>query len=313
MEDRAMAKERSPAKDYLVYLVVRSLVHFLQCLSPAVGRSFARTLAWIAYHIDRRHRQVALDNLRRAFPGRHSEAQLDEMVREVYRHFCTVMVEMVHLPRKLHAHNWRRHIQLEGGPVLVEALLSGEPLLIVTGHFGNWELAGYVLGLLGFRSFAVARPIDNPYLDRFLRQFRERTGQKLLAKKGELDMIQDVLEHGGIICTLADQDAGRNGMYVDFFGQPASTHKAIALLALQHHATLMVCGAVKTGEPMQYTVRVMDVIRPDEYQHSPRAVRAMTERFTTALEKLVRLDPAQYFWLHRRWKHQPQQRVRRAA
>src|SRR5262249_41252255 len=141
--------------------------------------------------------------------------------------------------------------------------------------------------------------------DRFLRQFRERTGQKLLAKRGELDKMQGILDGGGIIATLADQDAGKHGLFVDFFGRPASTHKAIALLALEHNALLVVCGAQKIGEPMQYAIRVMDIIRPEEYDRDPRAVRSITQRFTLAIENLVRLDPTQYFWLHRRWKHQP--------
>ena len=125
--------------------------------------------------------------------------------------------------------------------------------------------------------------------------------------------MQGILQEKGVICTLADQDAGRHGLFVDYFGRPASTHKAIALLSIHHNAVLVVCGAQRVGEPLQYAIRVMDVIDPGEYEHDSRAVRVITQRFTRALEALVRLDPAQYFWLHRRWKHQPQQRVRKAA
>ena len=74
--------------------------------------------------------------------------------------------------------------------MVVDGLLCGKPLLLVTGHFGNWEIGGYTLGLFGFRTHAIARPIDNPYLDKFLRSFRERTGQKLLAKHGDFDQMQ---------------------------------------------------------------------------------------------------------------------------
>ena len=308
-----MAKPRSAVGDYCIYFIVRALVHFLQNLPLATGRTLARALAWLAYRVDRRHREVALDNLRHAFPNQYTEKQLQAMVLEVYRHFCMVLIEIVHLPRKLHLHNWRQFIELPDGPKIVDVLLSGRPALIVTGHFGNWEMAGYMLGLLGFQTYAVARPLDNPFLDQFLRRFRERTGQKLLAKRGELDKMQSILDAGSVICTLADQDAGRHGLFVDFFGRPASTHKAIALLALQHDALLVVCGAQRVAEPMQYAIRVMDVIRPEEYAHTPRAVQAITQRFTSSLETLVRLDPQQYFWLHRRWKHQPERRARKAA
>jgi KDO2-lipid IV(A) lauroyltransferase len=303
-----MAKPRSPVADYLVYLLIRLVVCVFQSLTIEMGRSVAWGLAWLAYRLDHRHRRVALDNLQQAFPGRYSEAERAEIVRCVYRHFLSVVVEIAHLPRKLRPSTWRNYMSLPDGHLIMGALLSGRPLLIVTGHFGNWEMAGYALSLLGFESFAVARPLDNPHLDQFLRTFRERTGQKLLAKKGELDRIEGILKAGGTICVLVDQDAGQRGLYVDFFGQPASTHKAIALLALEHRALLAVCGAVRVGAGVNYAIRVTDVIDAAEYAGEPNAVRAITQRYTTAFERLVRLDPRQYFWVHRRWKHQPQAR-----
>jgi KDO2-lipid IV(A) lauroyltransferase len=308
-----MAKPRSAVVDYAVYLLVRSAVCIMQALSLPAARKFGAVLAWLAYRIDRRHRDVARDNLRHAYPGRFTEAELDDMVRSIFQHFCTVLVEIIHLPRKLHVNNWLRHMTMKNGHVLVDSLLSGRPLLIVTGHFGNWELAGYVLGLLGFTTHAIARPLDNPYLDAFLRRFREKTGQKILAKHGDFDEMQALLDSGGVLATLADQDAGRRGVFVDFFGRPASTHKAIALLALEHRVPLAVVGTYKVGQPMNYKIVTEDIILPEDYDGAPDAVRMMTQRFTAALERLVRLAPEQYFWLHRRWKHQPQQRQRKMA
>lgn len=300
-----MSKPRSPSLDYLVYLVVRVVVAVLQALPPSAARSCARGLAWLAYRIDRRHREVALDNLRQAFPGAYTDAQRDALVRAVYRHFCTMLIEIIQMPRKLHTANWRRHLEIATGRQTLGCLLSGRPLLIVTGHYGNWELAGYALGLLGFRTYAVARPLDNPYLDTFLRQFREATGQKLLAKHGDFDAMQDILASGGVIATLGDQDAGQRGLFVDFFGRPASTHKAVALLSLQYQVPLLVTGTPRVAEPMHYRVEVGDLILPEAYTGQANAARALTERFTSALERLVRQHPEQYFWLHRRWKHQP--------
>jgi Kdo2-lipid IVA lauroyltransferase/acyltransferase len=308
-----MAKPRRPAADFAVYLAVRLVVCVLQALSPAKARAFARFLAWLAYRVDRRHREVARDNLRHAFPGRHSDAELDQLVRAVYRHFCTVLVEIAQVPRKLHVHNWRRAIDLVGGERTVAALTSGRPLLIVTGHFGNWEMAGFALGLLGFRTYAVARRLDNPHLDRFLRRFRQKTGQTILDKSGDYERIQAVLAGGGAIAMLADQDAGQRGLFVDYFGRPASTFKSIALLALEYRAALLVIAVPKVADPLRYAVTCEDVILPEEYEGRPDAVRAITQRYTAALERAVRRHPDQYFWLHRRWKHQPPARKARAA
>lgn len=306
-----MAKPRSIIADYAVYVVVRLIVCVVQALSWRQAAAFADGLAWLTYRLDRRHRQVADDNLQHAFPHL-TAAERDRLVRGVYRHCCRLIMEIAHLPRKLHPTNWRRYVDLEGNTEMILALLSGRPLLFVTGHFGNWEIGGYTLGLLGMKTYAIARTLDNPYLDDFLRRFRENTGQKLLAKKGDFDQMQQVLEKGGVIATLADQDAGPRGLFVDYFGRPASTHKAVALMALEHQVPMLVIGMARVGEPIRYRILVEDIIRPEEYAGRSDAVPAITQRFTSALERIVRRHPDQYFWLHRRWKHQPTRRKRAA-
>jgi KDO2-lipid IV(A) lauroyltransferase len=307
-----MAKPRSRFLDYGVYVLVRVIVCVVQALPLELTWTLARGLARLAYRLDRRHREVAHDNLRQAFPGL-TEEQRDTLVRSVYGHFCRLLIEIIQIPRRLHIKNWRRYLSLHGGRQLVDCLLSGRPLLIVTGHFGNWEMGGYALGLLGFTSHAVARPLDNSYLDDFLRQFRERTGQKLLAKKGDFDQMQHLLQGGGVLATLADQDAGPRGLFVNFFGRPASTHKAVALLALEHQAPLLVVLARNSGAPLRYEIEVEEVILPADYTGQAEAIRAITQRFTAALERGVRRTPEQYFWLHRRWKHQPAPRKGKQA
>jgi KDO2-lipid IV(A) lauroyltransferase len=292
--------------DYAVYLAVRLLLCFLQALSYEKACELAAGLAWLAHKLDRRHRLVAHENLRNAFPGRYSYAELDALVRNVYRHFCIVVVEMAHLPRMMRLSNWRERLDM--GPdvrTVVDVFTSGRPAMLVTGHFGNWEVAGVAIGLLGFRAHAVARELDNPYLEDFLRRFRERTGQRLLSKKGDFDQMQALMAKGGILGTLGDQDAGPRGPFVDFFGRPASTHKVMALLSLEFKVPILVMAMPKIGEPMRYRTEVGDLIRPEEYAGRPDAVTAITQRLTTALEKLIRRHPEQYFWLHRRWKHQP--------
>jgi KDO2-lipid IV(A) lauroyltransferase len=304
-----MAKVRSRVTDYLVYLLVRVVVCVLQMLSLRSACRVASGLAWLAYHLDRRHRLVADDNLRQAFPGRYTDAERDRLVRAVYRHFCTLLMEMLHTHRRFTLSTWHRHFQLKGGGPVLKELLAGRPILMVTGHLGNWELGGYYMCMAGFPMSAIARRLDNPYLDRFLRQFREHTGQRLLDKNDDWDQIQAVLVGRGMLATLGDQDAGQKGLFVDFCGRPASTHKAVALLALEHNAPMAILGVARTGGPLEYEARVEDFILPEDYQGQGDAVRAITQRFTSALERLVHRHPEQYFWLHRRWKHQPKAKV----
>jgi KDO2-lipid IV(A) lauroyltransferase len=309
-------KKRSAALDFLVYAAIRFVVCVLQALPFALACRFAAFLAWLGYHLDKRHREVAKENLRHAFPGRYSETELKRLVRRVYQHFCLLIVEIVHLQRRLHRENWKDHIEYrteaEGRQLLVN-ILSGRPILLATGHFGNWELSSYVLGLIGFKINAIARPIDNPYLDAYMRRFREAQGQSILNKNGDFDKIQRVLDDAGILGTLADQDAGAKGLFVDFFNRPASTHKALALLALEHRVVIIVLAAARVGRPLQYRALVEDVIDPDEYAGRPDAVKALTQRYMSAIQRMVAEYPEQYFWLHRRWKHQPAAKKKRAA
>jgi len=305
-------KPRSATADYAVYLVVRVVVAVLQALPERWAIGFGHLLGALAHRIDKRHREVARDNLRHAFPERDAR-QIDRLVRGCYRHFCTMVVEMVLLPRKFRLTNWNMRMRCPNARAFIDVLTTERPRMYLTGHFGNWELIGYSGGAFGASSHAIARTLDNPYLDQFLKKFRERTGQTILCKNGEFDRITEVLETGGILGTLADQDAGQRGLFVEFLNRPASTHKAVALMALEYRPLMLVVGAARVPEPWGYEIVVEDVIDPNDYADRPDAVEAITVRYTLALERLVRRYPEQYFWLHRRWKHQPQPRARKKA
>jgi KDO2-lipid IV(A) lauroyltransferase len=308
-----MKKRRSPALDYAIYLLVRLIVGIAQALSIEQSYALARVIATVLYRVDRRHRAVGMENLRLAFGDQYDEAARDAIIRGVYRHFSMMLMEILHIPRKLNITTWRHHITLLGHQTLVDRMLEGGPMIMVTGHFGNWEMAGFLFGVFGFPPNSVARTLDNPYLDSYLRSFRERTGQTLIPKDGGYDQMLEVLRSGRVLSFLADQDAGQNGLYVDFFGRPASTHKAIALLAIEHRAPVLVGYARRVGPGFHYEVGCSALIEPDELTGTPDDVRLLTQLYTTALESAIRRDPDQYLWLHRRWKHQPKPRKRKAA
>ena len=247
----------------------------------------------------------------------------------MFRHLLRVVIELLLLPRKLHAETWRKYLVLPQGAQTLPPLLDGRAALVVTAHFGNWEMAGFALGLFGFRTYAIARVLDNPHIERFALQLRQRTGQTIIAKNDDFARLTAALKRGGKVATLADQDAGPRGVFVDFFGRPASTHKAIALMAMEFDAVMVVIGVPRVRRadypqradfdpgsalaPLFYAVRCMDVIDPREYASDPNAVKAITARYTSALERLIREYPEQYFWLHRRWKHQPAARKAKSA
>jgi len=300
-----LKRRKRPIENYAVYLLVRVVVGFAQAMSVEQSYRFAEFLAAILSRFDRRHRAIGVDNLRQAFGDQYTPVEREAIIGRVYLHFCMMLMEILHIPRKLHPSTWRDRITLVGHERVLDRLLRGGPLIMLTGHFGNWEMAGYLFGVFGFPPNSVARTLDNPYLDAYLRTFRERTGQKMIPKKGGYDQMLEVLRTGGVLSFLADQDAGERGMFVDFFGRPASTHKAIAILALEHQAPVVVGYARRIGPGFRYEVGCTELFDPSEFTGTAQDAQILTQRYTTALETIIRRDPEQYLWLHRRWKHQP--------
>jgi len=302
-------KPRKLWLDWLMAMAVRSTVCVVQAMPASFSHGFAELLARIAHRIDQRHRRVAAENLGFAFPEK-SPAEIDLLVRRCYRHCCLLVVEIILLPRKLAIENWRASASLVRGDLILDGLLTERPLLIVTAHFGNWEFAGFALGRLGFKTYAIARVLDNPYLESFLKKFRQATGQTIIAKKDDFDRLSSVMEAGGKVATLGDQDAGTRGVFVEFLGRPASAHKAVALMAMQFDAKMIVIGVPRIAENParglgRYEIVCEDSIDPRDYGTRPDAVKAITQRYHDALARLIRKHPEQYFWLHRRWKSQP--------
>jgi KDO2-lipid IV(A) lauroyltransferase len=302
-----MAKSTTHLLDYTVYLLVRIVVCLVQSLSWPWALWAASALAALAFRVDRRHRLVAAENLRHAFP-RLGDGECDALVRATYRHFAIMLVEMIRLPRTLRPANIDYYIRY-ADPQDRERLLawgrSGRPLLLLTGHFGNWEILSYAFGLAGYRGGIVARRLDNRYLDRFLAVFRSKTGQTLLDKNLDYAQILKALARGGGLGMVGDQDAGPRGLFLSFFGRPASTFKSIPLLSLEYGAQILVLGAARTGHPMRYRIYLEEAILPEHHAHRPGASYEIARRFTQALERMVLRHPEQYFWLHRRWKSQP--------
>jgi KDO2-lipid IV(A) lauroyltransferase len=320
-------KKRNRALDYAVFLVVRLLVAVVQMLSPRIGYALADGLAWLAYKLIKGRRRVALENVCAAFPELAANpAAAEKLVRDMYRHYTRVVVELMYMPRKLHLNNWRKYYAMHPRTNGMNALLGGRSVLAITAHFGNWEMAGYAMGLFGFRTYAIARVLDNPYLERFALHFRQRTGQTIIGKKDDFARLTDALKIGGKVATLADQDAGYRGVFVDFFGRPASTHKAIALMAMEFDSLMVVIGVPRVRRadypqrpdfdptsplaPLFFAFHCVDVIDPRDYASDPNAVKSITQRYTSALEGLIRQYPEQYFWVHRRWKHQPKEKAK---
>ena len=287
--------------DYLVYLAVRIFVCVVQAMRMETCAVLARWLATLACDILRIRSDVIEDNLQHAFPEM-SAAERRSLTWRMWEHLFLMIVEVVHAPRKIHHTNWRDYISLHNVDPMMRAFFEDRPTVLICGHYGNFEVSGYGLGVLGFPSFTIARPLDNPYLDRFLNEFRGLTGQYMVPKMGSSKQVEDILNRGGILALLGDQYAGPKGCWVDFFGRPASSHKAIALFTLSANAPTIFCYTRRIGKPLHQVFGSGGMLDPLTMPAEMRTVPAITQWYTRELERTIRQAPEQYWWLHRRWK-----------
>jgi Kdo2-lipid IVA lauroyltransferase/acyltransferase len=301
------------------YTAFRAIVAVLQCLSVRTSVRLAEGLAWVIHHVLPRkwtRYDVAAENLRIAFGDRYDNARIDRTIYFMWLHLFRMIIEMVQLPRKLRLDNCGEVIRFRNRDETVRVLCTGRPVIMLSGHFGNWEMAMATFGFFGFPMGVVARDLDNPHLHEWFRRFRQHTGHVLISKKGGSELMVELLEHRGHVGLLADQDAGPRGVFVDFFGRPASTFKSIALLALEHRAYICVGYAYRLPDDFEnhhwvrYELGSEAFIDPLEVAGDDE-IRAITEQYTQALERIVRRAPEQYFWVHRRWKTAPGARKRR--
>jgi Kdo2-lipid IVA lauroyltransferase/acyltransferase len=306
-------RTRQPIVDWLVYAGVRLLAMVWQMFPIDMNLQTARLMGALWYRLIPRHRERAREHLRAAYGSELSHRQIDAIALASMQQMTMMAMEALFTPRLISEWTWTRYVRLNGLDKAADALLRRRGAILLTGHYGNWELLGFVLTALGFPLVAVMRPLDNPYLNRFLMDVRARRGLQLLYKKGASQSAADILTGGGILGFIADQNAGHKGLFVDFFGRKASTYKSIALLAREHNVPILVGYARRLSPRFRYEVGVERVIDPSEWQGKDDEILWMTQEYTRSIERIVRAAPEQYLWMHRRWKSRPKDEMNAGA
>ncbi|UCG16238.1 MAG: lysophospholipid acyltransferase family protein [Phycisphaerales bacterium] len=269
----------------------------------------ARLIGRIWWHAIPRHRERARSHLRLAYGDGLSDREVDRVALRSMQHLVMMVFEAAFAPRLIDEWTWSRYVKPVGIQAALEVLLQGKGALLLTGHFGNWELAGYLLATYGFDVVAVMRPLDNLYINRFVVNTRRRRGLRLLDKKGASAQAEDVIRSGAALGFIADQNAGRKGLFVDFFGRKASTYKSIGLLAMATQVPIIIGYARRTGDSFFYEVGVQRIIYPHEWRDRDDPLRWITQEYTAAIEAFVRDCPEQYLWIHRRWRSRPKEEL----
>ena len=260
-------------------------------------------VGWLGYVFDSRHRRIALDNLRLAYREDYEPAWGRRIVLDCWRHFGRIMADSMALYR-IPEQRLRNLVEYEGLEHIRGAYAQGKGVLVFSGHFGHWELTAMMQGYLGLPLYLVARPLDNPALERLLARLRERSGNRIVHKRSAVrEMLRAVREKKGVAIVI-DQDARSDGVFVPFFGRPASTTPTLGLLAIRTGAVVVPAFSIPLGQG-RYRLVYEPAVEVPSSGDRDRDVLEMTARCTAIIEKWVRRYPSQWLWMHRRWKTKP--------
>jgi KDO2-lipid IV(A) lauroyltransferase len=287
------------------YLPARAMATVLQCFPIEQNLETAAFGGRVYFTLSRRRQARAVSNVRDAFP-QWSEARCrDVACRSVENLFQLAAVDAMMMPRMVTPDRWPQVYDPGNAAGLCARMMEDRSTLFIAGHCGNWEMLGYGMSVLGYPMAALARPLDNPLLNRWLLGLREAYGLEILTKWGVTPQLQRIIERGGPVGFIADQNAGDNGVFVPFFGRLASTYKSIALLAMRYELPMVVSMAERIDGRFFYRAHVQDVIEPADWADQPDPLYYITARYIHGIEQMVRRAPEQYLWMHRRWKSRP--------
>lgn len=247
----------------------------------------------------RKRRRIARDNLARAFPGM-GETEVDRLVRGTFGNLGRTAFEVLRLGRETPQRLVSR-IDAEGLEHLAQAAAQGQGALLMTGHFGNWELLGAWVKASGYPLDVVVKPARNPLADRLYNALRARTGVGIIRTQVATLGIARALQAGRFVAILADQYSGEEGIEVEFFGRMVSTPRGPATLALRLGCPI-ITGVLIRRPRGRFTVYIDGPIIYQQTGDRERDVLAVTQEFTRRLENHIRQHPEQWLWTHRRWR-----------
>lgn len=262
-----------------------------------------RRLGDLLYAAVPRRRRIALANLTRAYP----ELPIGERRRLARRASQHLGMTLTELPRLLAAplDATLARIRLEGADHLRAAMTAHGRALMLTAHLGNWEILCATHRLTGYGLSVVVRPLDAPWLDAVADRLRRRTGVEVIDKRGALRAVLEALRRGRMVGILMDQNAARReGVFVDFFGHPASTSRSIAVLAVRTGAPILPIFAYRNAEG-GHRVVIRPALPPPRSNDPEAAIVEVTARCTAEIERAIREAPEQWLWSHDRWRTRP--------
>ena len=283
--------------------LLKALSFLLGRMPMSIASLLGRIVGAVGYRFLKRHRNIALSNLDLAFGDSISNSERERITKAVFRNLATMFFEFTRIPWMERA-DVERLVKFSGLENFDKALAKGKGAILLTGHFGNWELLGSSLGQMGYKLDIVVRMLDHPVFEEFVSWTRTSSGNRIVYKNRAMRKLLKSLESNSIVAILVDQNVSAvEGFFVDFFGRSACTNKGPAHLALVSGAAVVPAFIMREGGGHRVVVlEELEVINTGDREQD---ALVNTARFTRTVEEMIRRCPDEWFWVHRRWKTRP--------
>ena len=288
--------------DFVAYILVRALNKILKLVPISASLWLGRRIGDAVFFFNKDRRLVAYANLKSAFSTEKTPAELKSITKKVYRNMVQTFVEVLNLT-KVNRKYVDRYVEFVNIPRLHNAAKSGRGTILLTAHFGDWELSSLVSSVIGYPILVLVREQKMKRLNELLNRLRESNGCKVIRKGMQTKNILKALRGNKIVGILSDQDAGKNGMFVDFFGRPTSYHSGPFEMA-KHMDSLILPNFIVRARGPYHKVFLEEYIDFRKTK-GPDDIRENVQRYANLLEAYVRKYPDQWLWLHKRWKSTP--------
>ncbi len=287
-------------------MIKHRIEYLLTCVLGAIARLvpyrlallLGSSLGWLAFDILRVRRKVTLINLKNSLGLRKD--RLTKIARRAYRNFGKSMVEYSLFP-SLSKQKVFNLVEFEGTEHFDEALKRGRGAVLVAGHFGSWELMGAALSQKGYPIDFLVGEQHNLLVDDLMNEYRKSMGIGIIKMGAAAKGVIRSLKNNRLVAMLSDQDAGRDGTLVRFFGRPASTPKGPAAFALKMDVPIIM-GFIIREDKKKQRIKIEKPIYMERTSHKEEDIKKLTQAYTSVLEEYIRKYPDHWFWPHRRWK-----------
>jgi KDO2-lipid IV(A) lauroyltransferase len=300
------AREKSRTVARVEYMLFFSCFSLFRCLPFCIAFRLGEVVGWLLYILDRPHRRVGLLNLALAFPHK-SAGEHRKILRESLRNLGRLIAEFCHMHTLTHD-NISERISFTDFAQWQVLTTQVQPTgaLILTGHFGNWELLAYAHACYGFPAHIIHRRLRNPLIDEVIVQERERCGNKVIRKTTAGLKVFRAIRQKALVVAAIDQNAsGRMGVFVPFFSRLASTSTGLAGLALASGVPVIPAFLVREPGTWRHRIIILPAVEPVRTGDQAADLRATTAQFTAVFQQMVEQYPDHWLWIHRRWKRRP--------